>query len=114
MENRLELNKRPVYELPDEVIVSRYDSYIYKKKGLRPNFEPDLCLNAWGDILGESLKKMSKSKEIWIKTDNKNLINFLKNINYYEYSPTSGTPYISPCLIKKIILEEFYEVKHGE
>ena len=108
MENRLELNKKPKYELLDNTFIKRFDSYSYKKYGVIPEFEPDLCINAWGDILGEKLKKCSKSKELWIKTDNKKLITFLESLDYYKYSPSSGTPYLSAYKLKKIILEEFY------
>ena len=52
MENRLELNKKPKYELSDEVLVGEY------RRGAKiPNFEPDICINTWGDILGEVIPK---------------------------------------------------------
>ena len=43
MENRLELNKRPVYELPDEIVVG-----LYMKNYQDVDFNPDLCLCVWG------------------------------------------------------------------
>ena len=45
MENRLELNKKIRYELPDEVIVGEY-RYSKDIKGYNePSFEPDICIN---------------------------------------------------------------------
>ena len=57
MENRLCLNKRPKYELPDEVIIGSYHYSKNEKRYNEPDFEPDICINAWGDILGEIIPK---------------------------------------------------------
>ena len=48
MENRLGLNKRPKYELPNEVIIKSY-----KRNYSNISFEPDLCIVQWGRNLGE-------------------------------------------------------------
>lgn len=56
MENRLELNKKPKWELPGDVLVGRYDRYL-DKKGIFPNFEPDVCITAFGSIKESEAKK---------------------------------------------------------
>ena len=111
MENRLCLNKRPVYELPDEVMVGNYDWR--RNKPTIPNFEPDICISAWGNV-GEVQVKGEKTSQIWIKTDNKKLIDFIKNINLKEYINGISTLKIECWKFKKILLEEFYGVKYGE
>ena len=107
MENRLELNKKPKYELSDEVLVGEY------RRGAKiPNFEPDICINSWGDILGEIIPRKSKSLQIWIKTDNKELIDFISNFNWYSVCPKhNNSPVLNIWKVKKIILEEFYNKK---
>lgn len=112
MENRLELNKKPKYELPDEVMVSEYryakDKKIYKE----PNFEPDIAINTWGDILGKIIKPRSKTLELWIKTNNKELINFIKNFDWYSVCPKhNNSPVLNVWKFKKTVLEEFYKIK---
>ena len=113
MENRLCLNKKPKYELPDEVIVCEYTYSRDIKRYREPNFEPDICINNWGDILGEVIPKKSKALQIWIKTDNKELIDFISNFNWYSVCPNSvnATPVLNLWKFKKIILEEFYNKK---
>lgn len=110
MENRLELNKRPTYELPDEVLVG-----LYMKNYQDVDFNPDLCINAWGDILGAKTCGKQKAKEIWIKTDNKDLIDFISNFDWYSVCPNSlNSPELSLWKFKKILLEEFYGGCNGE
>lgn len=110
MENRLCLNKKPTYELPDEVIVRSYT------KGTSEfDFEPDICLNAWGRNSGKIYNKGQTVSQIWIKTDNKDLINFIKETDFKKYIPPVSDMYrLDMWKFKKIILEEFYGVKHGE
>lgn len=113
MENRLCLNKRPVYELPNEVLVGLYQD-ITGRKVLMPNFEPDLCLNLWGNV-GTLRQKCESSNQLWIKTDNNELRNFIINYDYKSrLSKITNAYSLSVNLFKKIILEEFYEVKYGE
>lgn len=112
MENRLELNKKPIYELPDEVIIGEYMYNKDKKRYREPNFEPDICINSWGDILGEVIPKKSKALQIWIKTDNKELIDFISNFNWYSVCPShNNSPVLAKWKFKKIMLEEFYNKK---
>ena len=111
MENRLELNKKPVYELPDEVITGQWvrgDN----RPSRTPNFEPDLCLNNYHKI-GFS-DKDSYMKQIWIKTNNKELLQFIKKYDWSNLHNKISTPYIAEWRLRKIILEEFYGVKHGK
>ncbi len=110
MENRLELNKKPVYELPNEVLVKSYTKNISA-----PDFEPDLCLNAWGRNSGKVYNKGATVSQIWIKTDNKELIEYIKNTNWKSKIPPVSDMYrLDIWKFKKIILEEFYGVKYGE
>ena len=105
MENRLELNKRPKYELPDEVIVGKYQyRYDGAKGNTIPNFNPDIALISWGTSRGKIVKPRSKGLEVWIKTDNEKLKDFIKNYKYNrQYNHSLGS-----YELKKIILEEFY------
>ena len=56
--------------------------------------------------------KKSKSLQIWIKTDNKELIDFISNFNWYSVCPKhNNSPVLNIWKVKKIILEEFYNKK---
>lgn len=115
MENRLELNKKPVYELPDEVIIELYE---YQKKDLSrnkiPNFEPDVCLNIFG-CLGVKEAKATAG-QYWIKSSNNELIDFIRKYNFEKLVKNKITnAYTLPLWqLKKIILEEFYGDKNGK
>ena len=111
MENRLCLNKRPIYTLPDEVLV---DEYARRKINPSiPNFEPDIVICNWGKgNIGKVRKKKQDAKQIWVKTDNENLITFIKLNEWKDVVKGVGSPYIGVSLFKKILLEEFYEVKN--
>lgn len=108
MENRLCLNKRPVYELPDEVLVGEY------RRGVKmPNFEPNICINTWGDVRVKNPEETVI--QLWIKTENKELLEFIKVFNFEDRVNRIGNAYrISKNNFKKIILEEFYGVKYGK
>ena len=111
MENRLNLNKKKVYELPDEVVVGFYNKF-NKKPSIVPNFKPDICLNSWGGLVIKQAK--STTRQYWIKTNNKNLIDFIKNYDWNKVADDVTTPFLPFWKFKKIILEEFYGVKYGE
>ena len=106
MENRLELNKKPIYELPDEVLVGQYQKAVNTIKGnTEPDFMPDICLKGWGKVWSIEEYK-SSNYQIWIKTDDNELINFIMN---YEIKLCGvSSPSICVSMVKKIILEEFY------
>ena len=104
MENRLYLNKKPVYELPDEILV---DLYVRHKKN--PTFEPDICITNYArNIKIDTVKRTVE--QIWIKTDNKELIDFVNNYNWNNTikSAITSARHLTLPLLKKIILEEFY------
>lgn len=111
MENRMNLNKKKIYELPDEVLIKNYGWR--RKNPSIPNFEPDICVGAWGSPIGQTQEKASKTSQIWIKTDNKDLINFIKEFDFESYIKGIGSKKIECWKFKKIILEEFYN-KKGE
>ena len=102
MENRLELNKKKVYELPDEVVVGLYDRGYYC-----PDFEPNICISSFGTI-GVREPKQTVT-QIWVKTDNQELIEFIRNFRFSNVIKRAGKTYrMSINQFKKIILEEFY------
>lgn len=109
MENRLELNKKPAYELPDEVLVKSY-----KRNYSNISFEPDICIVQWGRNLGEECKKGSHLKELWIKSSNVDLVEFIKSYNFRKLRANAPNYELAISDLKKILLKEFYEVKYGE
>lgn len=108
MENRLKLNKRPVYKLPDEVITGQWVRND-DRPSRTPDFEPDLCLNNYQKICID--KKDAYMKQIWIKTNNKELLQFIKEYDWSRLYDKISVPYISEWRLRKIILEEFYNKK---
>lgn len=106
MENRLKLNKKPKYELPDNTRVMLYKNQEGYKS--HPNFEPDICLKLWGNSI-KIEEKYKSNCQIWIKTDNKDLINFIKEYKIVKRAISAQS--INVYHIKKIILEEFYNEK---
>lgn len=103
MENRLCLNKKKVYELPDEVVIKSY-----KRNYSNISFEPDLCLVQWGRNLGEECKKGSHLKELWIKSNNVDLLEFIKSYNFKKLRANAPNYELAVNDLRKIILEEFY------
>lgn len=110
MENRLKLNKRPVYELPDEVLVGEYLRTVKV-----PAFKPDICLTSFGSLRIKEAKKTVK--QIWVKTENKDLLDFISKYNWEDnlrkklicQSKSSSCKFnLTVSRFKKIILEEFY------
>lgn len=104
----MKLNKKPVYELPDEIVIEEY-----RKDYKTPNITPDIVLSCYGSISID--KQYRTTTQLWIKTDNSDLLEFIKTYNFKKkLSLTIGSPRFNSWRLKKIILEEFYEVKHGE
>lgn len=107
MENRLCLNKRPVYELPDDTKVVAYVNT--EKRTRNINFIYDVCITSMYNYI--PLKKSNCKNKILIKTDNVDLINFILN---YDFNSIRGKSKISVrkglkvSEVEKIILEEFY------
>lgn len=88
-------------KLPDNIIISSYNKNINQV----PNFKPDLCLNMFGEI---DLIKNS-SRQFWIKTDNLELINFIKENNLKQYLKGKSIPCLNILILKRILLEKFYK-----
>ena len=109
MENRLCLNKRPTYKLPDNVMVGNYDWR--RNKPTIPNFEPDICINIFG-CLGVK-EPRATAGQYWIKSNNKELLRFIENYDFEKLVKNKITnAYTLPLWqLKKILLEEFYGVK---
>ena len=105
MENRLELNKKPTYELPNEVMVG-----MYRNRYRELDFDPDVCICVWGSV-GKISKPKENAKQIWIKTNDNDLIDFIKNYNWNREAHKMTTPNLNMWKFKKIILEEFYNKK---
>ena len=107
MENRLCLNKRPVYELPDDVLIGQYVRR--KKNPSIPDFEPDICLTLFGASTGKNRKKYEVARQIWIKTGNVELIDFVLSYDFKnKLGAVNNLYFIDISNFKKIILEEFY------
>lgn len=107
MENRLCLNSRPIYELPNEIEIGLY----MKQRGrslIEPNFEPDICINAFGSRC--VAEKKSFMHQIWIKTSNDKLIRFVKEYKFNKINSLTKDN-LPLWKVKKIILEEFYNKK---
>lgn len=113
MENRLKLNKRPEYILPNEVIIEEYLKRPDIKRCKTPDFEPDIILgNVGAGCVGVFYDNYKVSNSICIKTDNEDLINFINNYDWKAVSITSnGLLNLTIWKFKKIILEEFYNKK---
>ena len=103
------LNKRPKYELPDEVKIGLY----MKQRGrslIEPDFEPDICINAFGNRC--IAEKKSFMHQIWVKTDNKQLVNFVEGYGFNTINSLTKDN-LPMWKVKKIILEEFYNKQKG-
>lgn len=107
MENRLNLNKRPSYELPSDVIIEEYIQRPDIKRCKTPKFEPDICINTKYNVKIDN--KCNKTDQIWIKTDNKELIEYIKQTDFNTYINKSiSIKQLYLWRFKKILLEEFY------
>ena len=103
IENRLELNKKPVYELPEEVLTKEYR--IGRKP---PNFKPDICISIWGNV-GKISRPKESANQLWIRTNNKELIDFIKNYDWRKEAHKMASPNLNTWKFNKILLEEFYK-----
>ena len=106
IENRLCLNKKNKYELPDNTRIQVYQSSKkVKRLNITPSFEPDICLKGWGNVW--QVEEREKSNyQIWIKSDNKDLLRFIMKYKIRKRGVSALS--INVHQIKKIILEEFY------
>ena len=109
MENRLELNKKKIYNLPDEVLVKRY-----RRDTEIPDFEPDIVIVGFGRNIGEITIKDKHVNQLWIKTTDEKVYEFINNYNWRGIYNKAPNATLSVNTFKKILLEEFYGVKYGE
>ena len=105
MENRLELNKKPVLNLPNMTMFRvQHSTHNIKEEYIKWNPDVRICSYGAGSI-GKILTDDFKSQEIWIISDNKELIEKIKSFNWREYalSKKVGTPSLSQQSIKEEI-----------
>lgn len=108
MINKLKLNKKPVLNLPEDVLISRYTRHKKKKDDI-PNFEPNLIINNWGTKITTTKTKYERAKQIWIKTDNEELKEFIINYDWVsELYAINKSYYLSYIKLKEVLLREFY------
>ena len=112
MENRLRLNKKKTYKISDEVIIGEYRDRLDTKQKLIPKFEPDVVIASKYNIRISS--KYKTKNQIWVKSENKELLDFIKKYNFNNTRSISDNNNLSITRLKKIILEEFYGVKNGK
>ena len=108
MLNKLKLNKRPKYEIPEDVLIGEY---LRGKGGKIPNFEPDIIIVSWGRRIKLSLEKFSHVKQIWVKTDNEELKEFILNYDFNKvlYTTNNGSKNLTVNKLKEILNSEFYK-----
>lgn len=111
MENRLKLNKRPTYELPDNTEVVNICRSKTRIRNI--NFKPDISINS---IHNFYICNNKSNQQVGIKSNNKELIKFINNYNWNSLKDNniSGINNLYAIDVKKIILEEFYGVKYGK
>ena len=105
MENRMVLNKRPVYELPD-MIMFRVQPSTHNIEEEYKKWKPDIRICSYGaGSVGKILKDDYKSQEIWIISDDNRLIEKINSFNWREYALNKkvGTPSLSQQSIKEEI-----------
>lgn len=105
MENRLCLNKKPILKLPNMTIF-RVQPSTHNIKEEYKKWNPDIRICSYGaGSIGKVLKDDFKSQEVWIISDNKELIDKIKTFNWREYALNriTGTPSLSQQSIKEEI-----------
>ena len=105
MENRLELNKKPILNLP-KMTMFRVQSSTHDIEKEYKKWKPDIRLCSYGaGSIGKILKDEFKSQEIWIISDNEELIEKIKSFNWREYALNKkvGTPSLSQKSVKEEI-----------
>lgn len=105
MENRLELNKKPVLKLP-KITMFRVQSSTHNIEEEYKRWKPDVRICSYGaGSIGKILKDGFKSQEIWIVSENKELIEKINSFNWRDYALNKkvGTPSLSQQSIKEEI-----------
>lgn len=105
MENRLGLNNKPKLKLPN-MTMFRVQPSTHNVKEEYERWNPDIRICSYGaGSIGKILKDDFKSQEIWIISDNKELIEKINSFNWREYALNRkvGTPSLSQQSIKEEI-----------
>ena len=110
MENRLELNKKPKYELPDNTHIVSYVNMKNRTRNI--DFNYDVAITSMVNYIPS--KNFDGKYAILIKTDNEDLINFILNYDFNSVRRNNNIGArkgLKSSEVKKIILEEFYKDK---
>ena len=105
MENRLCLNKKPVLNVSD-MIMFRVQSSTHNIEEEYKKWNPNIRICSYGaGSIGKILKNEFKSQEIWIISENKELIEKINTFNWREYAlkRITGTPSLSQQSVKEEI-----------
>ena len=105
MENRLKLNIKPKLKLPN-MTMFRVQPSTHNIEEEYERWNPDVRICSYGaGSIGKILKDDFKSQEIWIISDNEELIEKINAFNWREYalSKKVGTPSLSQQSIKEEI-----------
>ena len=105
MENRLELNKKPILNLP-KMTMFRVQPSTHNIEEEYIKWKPDIRICSYGaGNIGKILKDDFKSQEIWIISDNKELIEKINSFNWREYALKRiiGAPSLSQQSVKEEI-----------
>lgn len=105
MENRLALNEKPILNLP-EMTMFRVQPSTHDIDKEYEKWKPNVRICSYGaGSIGKILKDEFKSQEVWIISDNKELIEKINSFNWREYAlkRITGTPSLSQQSIKEEI-----------
>lgn len=105
MENRLELNNKPKLKLP-KMTMFRVQPSTHNIEEEYKKWKPDVRICSYGaGSIGKILKDEFKSQEIWIISDNEELIEKINSFNWREYALNKkvGTPSLSQQSVKEEI-----------
>lgn len=109
MVNKLKLNKRPVINLPEDILIGEYERR-FKRSSNIPDFEPNIIINNWGAKITISKEKKERAKQIWIKTDNEKLKEFILSYDWIsELCSINKIYYLSTNKLKEVLLKEYYD-----
>ena len=105
MENRLCLNNKPILNLP-KMIIFRVQPSTHDIEEEYKKWKPDVRICSYGaGSIGKILKDEFKSQEIWIISEDKELIEKINSFNWREYALKRiiGTPSLSQQSVKEEI-----------
>ena len=105
MENRLALNEKPILNLP-KMTMFRVQPSTHDIEEEYTKWKPDIRICSYGaGSIGKILNDEFKSQEIWIISDDKELIEKIKSFNWREYALKRiiGAPSLSQQSVKEEI-----------